>query len=96
MFAPGHDMYADEVYEAAKKRYEEQKAEGVYIRDAKPCYYIYEQTMDGRVQTGIAALSSVMTIWVISARSMKIPLPERKQTGYIMLIPCLHRQDRYS
>ena len=59
MFAPDHDMYADDVYEAARKRYEEQKAEGVYITDAKPCYYIYEQTMDGRVQTGIAALSSV-------------------------------------
>ena len=59
MFAPEHDMYADDVYEAAKKRYEEQKAEGVYIRDSKPCYYIYEQTMDGRVQTGIAALSAV-------------------------------------
>ena len=59
MFAPDHDMYADDVYEAARKRYEEQKAEGIYIRDSKPCYYIYEQTMDGRVQTGIAALSSV-------------------------------------
>ena len=59
MFPPEHDMYADDVYEAARKRYEEQKAEGIYIRDNKPCYYIYEQTMDGRVQTGIAALSSV-------------------------------------
>ncbi len=59
MFPPEHDMYADDVYEAARERYEEQKAEDIYIRDAKPCYYIYEQTMDGRVQTGIAALSSV-------------------------------------
>ncbi len=59
MFAPDHDMYADDVYEAARKRYDEQKEADVYIKDAKPCYYIYEQTMDGRVQTGIAALSSV-------------------------------------
>lgn len=59
MFDPQHDMYADDVYEAAKARYESQKADGVYIKDESPCYYIYEQTMDGRVQTGIAALSSV-------------------------------------
>lgn len=59
MFAPDHDMYADDVYDAARSRYDQQKAEGVYISDTRECYYIYEQTMDGRVQTGIAALSSV-------------------------------------
>lgn len=59
MFEPQHDMYAEDVYEAAKARYESQKAEGVYTEDSTACYYIYEQTMDGRVQTGIAALSSV-------------------------------------
>lgn len=59
MFEPQHDMYADDVYEAAKTRYERQKAEGIYQSDDTDCYYIYEQTMDGRVQTGIAALSSV-------------------------------------
>ena len=59
MFAPEHDMYADDVYKAAKERYEKQKAEGIYIKDDTDCFYIYEQTMDGRTQTGIAALSSV-------------------------------------
>lgn len=59
MFPPSHDMYADDVYEAAKRRYEEQKRDGVYIKDTKPCFYIYEQTMNGRTQTGVAALSSV-------------------------------------
>ena len=59
MFSESHDMYADDVYEAARKRYEAQKAEGIYITDKEPCYYIYELTMDGRTQTGIVALSSV-------------------------------------
>lgn len=59
MFGSEHDMYADDVYKAAKERYEKQKAEGVYIKDDTDCFYIYEQTMDGRTQTGIAALSSV-------------------------------------
>ena len=59
MFGPGYDMYAPEVYEAAAQRFRGQKAEGVYLQDEAPCYYIYEETMDGRTQTGIAALSSV-------------------------------------
>lgn len=59
MFEPEHDMYAPEVYEAAKERYESQKRDGVYISEKKACYYIYELTMEGRTQTGIAALSSV-------------------------------------
>ncbi len=59
MFDASHDMYADDVYQAAKDRYEAQKKEGVYVKDEKPCYYIYELTMNGRSQTGIAALSSV-------------------------------------
>ena len=59
MFEAGHDMYAEEVYRAAADLYGRQKAEGIYRQDAKPCFYIYEETMDGRRQTGIVALSSV-------------------------------------
>lgn len=59
MFPADHDMYAEDVYEAARNRYEAQKAEGIYEVDGKACYYIYEETMNGRSQTGIAALSSV-------------------------------------
>ena len=55
MFGPGQDMYAPEVYEAASRRYREQKTKGIYLQDEKPCFYIYEEVMDGRSQTGIVA-----------------------------------------
>ena len=58
-FPPESDMYADEVYDHAAELYEKEKAEGVFIQDELPCYYVYELCMDGRRQTGIAALSSV-------------------------------------
>ena len=32
---------------------------GDFIRDDKPCYYIYELTMNGRTQTGITACASI-------------------------------------
>ena len=33
--------------------------DGSFVRDEKPCYYIYELTMEGRVQTGIVACASI-------------------------------------
>ena len=58
-FEPGHDMYAPEVYEKAKDELWKRIGDGDFIQDEEKCYYIYEQTMNGRSQTGIVALSSV-------------------------------------
>lgn len=53
------DMYAPEVYDMARKLYEQRKEEGVYCRDEDEAYYIYELVMNNRVQTGIAACASI-------------------------------------
>lgn len=53
------DTYDDSVYARAKELYEKRKAEGIFEREEKPCYYIYQLTMDGRKQTGIAACASI-------------------------------------
>lgn len=53
------DTYAPEVYEKAKEMLEEMIADGTFVTEDAPCYYIYELIMDGRSQTGIVACSSV-------------------------------------
>lgn len=53
------DMYSQLVYETAASRLNDMKKQGVYQKDAKPCYYIYRQIMDGRAQTGIVACAGV-------------------------------------
>ncbi len=53
------DTYAPEVYEKAHDMLWEQIAEGRFIREEKPCYYLYEQVMNGRSQTGIVACASI-------------------------------------
>ena len=58
-FPPEYDMYSEEVYQKAHDMLWEKIEEGVFVHEEKPCYYLYEQTMDGRVQTGIVACSSV-------------------------------------
>ncbi len=58
-FGEETDTYAPEVYEKARSMLREQIAEGRFVREESPCYYLYEQTMDGRSQTGIVACASI-------------------------------------
>ena len=53
------DTYDPKVYERAQQLLTGQIADGTYIQDEKPCYYLYELTMQGRSQTGIVACASV-------------------------------------
>lgn len=58
-FGPEVDAYAPVVYEKAREMLREQIAEGRFAQDPRPCYYLYEQVMDGRSQTGIVACASI-------------------------------------
>ena len=58
-FEKGMDMYAPEVYVRARELFSEYLAGGEFVRDTKPCFYIYRLTMDGRTQTGLVALASI-------------------------------------
>lgn len=53
------DTYADEVYQKAHDLLWDMIQRGDFVQEDKPVYYIYELTMDGRVQTGIVACASV-------------------------------------
>lgn len=53
------DTYAECVYEKAHDLLWEKIEKGDFLREDAPCYYIYELTMDGRVQTGIVACASI-------------------------------------
>ena len=53
------DTYAPQVYDKAAQMIADWKANGSFVTDEERCYYIYELTMDGRVQTGIVACASI-------------------------------------
>ena len=55
----GTDPYAPEVYAKARENLDRMIADGVLVRDAKPCYYAYRLTMGEHVQTGLVAAASV-------------------------------------
>ena len=58
-FGPEVDTYAPEVYDKAASMLVERISQGHFIQEDQPCYYLYEQTMDGRSQTGIVACASI-------------------------------------
>ncbi|MGN0392893.1 MAG: DUF1015 domain-containing protein [Bariatricus sp.] len=58
-FPEGTDMYSEQVYERARDTLREMKAEGQFVQDENPCLYLYELTMDGRSQRGLACCASV-------------------------------------
>lgn len=53
------DTYADCVYDKARELLDGRIADGTFITDTDKAYYVYELTMNGRTQTGIAACASI-------------------------------------
>ncbi|MCI8505301.1 MAG: DUF1015 domain-containing protein [Lachnospiraceae bacterium] len=53
------DTYAPCVYERARELLYGMVANGIFVQEKVPCYYVYELTMDERTQTGIVACSSI-------------------------------------
>ncbi|OQA99827.1 MAG: hypothetical protein BWY22_00266 [Bacteroidetes bacterium ADurb.Bin217] len=57
---PAHiDVHSQPVYDKAKENLQHLIVSGVLLQDAKPCYYIYAQTMNGKTQYGIVGGASV-------------------------------------
>lgn len=54
------DTYDDRVYDKARSLYEEMLANKEFVKDESPCFYLYEETMNGRSQTGLVCASSVL------------------------------------
>ncbi|MBE5875949.1 MAG: DUF1015 domain-containing protein [Lachnospiraceae bacterium] len=53
------DTYADCVYDKAHELLWNMVRDGKFVQEEKEIYYLYELTMDSRVQTGIVACASV-------------------------------------
>ena len=58
-FGPETDTYADCVYDKAKELINTWIDEGRFIKQDKPMFYIYQEIMNGRPQTGIVGCASV-------------------------------------
>lgn len=58
-FSPDTDMYSMPVYQKADAMLKEQREKGIWVQDDVPCFYLYELTDNGHVQTGFVGVSAV-------------------------------------
>ena len=52
--------YDERVYKKAREMYVDMLDRKEFVKDEKPCFYLYEQVMDGRSQTGLVCAASVL------------------------------------
>lgn len=53
------DIYDSSVYERARELFLERLQTGYFVKDDRPCFYLYRLTMADRSQTGVVGLCSV-------------------------------------
>ena len=53
------DMYAPEVYAKARELFDARRADGTFVTEPAPCFYLYELTMNERSQTGVVACCAI-------------------------------------
>ncbi|WP_088188795.1 DUF1015 family protein [Desulfosporosinus sp. FKA] len=58
-FAEDFNPYDAKVYEKARDILQKMISEGIFIKESKDCYYIYELTMNGRSQAGLVGCASI-------------------------------------
>ena len=101
-FEPGHDPYADDVYERAAALLAGRIADGTLVADDVPCYYLYRLEQGGRSQTGVVAACATDDYATGAIRRHELTRPEKErdrvrhvralgcQTGPVFLV---HRDD---
>lgn len=58
-FSADVDMYVPEVYAKARELFDARRADGTFVTEPAPCFYLYELTMGGRSQTGVVACCAI-------------------------------------
>ena len=72
---PAISPYDKAVYAKAAENLQRMIADGVLIRDSKPCYYVYRLTWRGRTQTGLACVASLAAYAANRIRKHELTTP---------------------
>ncbi len=58
-FSADVDMYAPEVYAKARELFDARRADGTFVTEPAPCFYLYELAMNEHSQTGVVACCAI-------------------------------------
>ncbi len=80
---PDTDIHSPEVYERSVENFAQWQKKGWLRQDDQPCFYIYAQTMKGRIQYGIAGCASVDDYLNGIIRKHELTRPDKEQDRMI-------------
>ncbi|MGI6340102.1 MAG: DUF1015 domain-containing protein [Bacteroidales bacterium] len=80
---PDTDIHSEEVYNKSVENFTAWQKRGWLVKDSKPCYYIYAQTMNGRTQYGIAGCASVDDYLNGFIKKHELTRPDKEQDRMI-------------
>lgn len=78
-FETSENPYSEKVYQKAKQNLHQFISDKILFKEILPCYYIYSQTMQGRVQTGLVGLSSVGEYNQNKIKKHELTRPDKEQ-----------------
>lgn len=81
---PGTDIHSETVYAKAVENFAKAQANGWLVQDAQPSYYVYEQTMDGRTQTGIVAAASCEDYAAGRIKKHELTRPDKEEDRMVL------------
>ena len=84
-FDDDFNPYDPKVYELANQTLQQFLQKGWLKKEDKPCFYLYELTMDGRKQTGIAASTSIDD-YVNDALAQRIIAQSEKSVEHVHVL----------
>lgn len=78
-FPDDFDHYAPEIYLRGKENFDKLVKDGVFFQDDKDCYYIYQQTMNGRKQNGIVGCAGVNDYFNDIIKKHELTRPDKEE-----------------
>ena len=78
-FPAGTDEHAPEVYEKAVENFRKFQAQGWLVQDEKERYYIYAQTMNGRIQYGLVVCVCVEDYMTGKIKKHELTRPDKEE-----------------
>jgi uncharacterized protein (DUF1015 family) len=73
------DLHSEIVYNKAKSNLEKLIADGMFVQDSKPMFYVYAQTMKGKTQYGLVGCSSVDDYMNNKIRKHELTRPDKEE-----------------
>ncbi len=78
------DIHSEKVYEKAVENYKKFKDNKWLIQDDKPHYYIYAQTMDGRMQYGIVGAAAAQDYFDGIIKKHELTRPDKEEDRMVL------------